>query len=61
MSGVCWYGEQRGQVTVFSTVNRAITVRVAIPTTYEGQLIAGFSAPVSSNIPTSANVPPACR
>ncbi|WP_412542185.1 DUF3515 family protein [Longispora sp. K20-0274] len=61
INGVCWYGEQATGANVFRTVDRVTPVVVSIPTSYQGQLIAGFSSSVAAAVPAVAEPPAACK
>jgi hypothetical protein len=62
LSGVCWYPEPAGAAaTSWTTVDRAIPVRVDVPNSYEsqGQWVIAFS-PAASALPVAADTPAGC-
>jgi hypothetical protein len=62
LSGVCWYAQPGTGGTVWTSVDRDIPVRVAVPGSYTspGQWVIEFSAPVSAALPRLANAPDGC-
>jgi hypothetical protein len=62
LSGVCWYPASDGTASVWTTVDRDVPVRVAVPKTYDapGQWVIEFSAPIEATLPRSAAAPSGC-
>lgn len=62
LSGVCWYSQPEGAGTAWTTVDRAVPVRVTVPGSYHapGQWVIEFSGPVAAALPPAATVPAGC-
>jgi hypothetical protein len=62
LSGVCWYSQPEGDGTAWTTVDRDVPVRVAVPGSYHapGQWVIEFSGPVATALPRAASVPAGC-
>jgi hypothetical protein len=62
LSGVCWYAQPDGTGSAWTTVDRDLPVRVAVPGSYHapGQWVIEFSSPVAATLPLAANPPPGC-
>lgn len=62
LSGVCWYAEERPDVTVWTTVDREVPVRVTVPRQYAppGQWVIEFSEPVGRTVPVAEGGPAGC-
>lgn len=64
ISGVCWHVlRASADLTVWTTVDRQVPVRVSIPAAYAApaQWVVAFSAPVAAADPLLATPPPGCR
>jgi hypothetical protein len=62
LSGVCWFPASDGAASVWTTVDRDVPVRVAVPKSYDapGQWVIEFSAPIDATLPRSATTPSGC-
>jgi len=63
MNGVCWWGQEGPATDLFTTMDREVAVRVAVPATYDqtGQWANEFSDAVARTVKsTSAGVPSGC-
>ncbi|GGJ76398.1 hypothetical protein GCM10010123_02960 [Pilimelia anulata] len=62
LDGVCWYGRAGGTGSVWTTVDRAVPVTLAVPPPVDGaaQRVIDFSAPVVGAIPRHPAPPPGC-
>jgi len=62
MDGVCWHSADDGGATVFTAVDRAVPVRVTVPTAYEqrGQWANEFSGAVRATVPPARTAPSGC-
>jgi uncharacterized protein DUF3515 len=63
MNGVCWYGQDGPATDLFTTMDREVAVRVAVPASYEqaGQWANEFSDAVVKTVKSkSAGVPTGC-
>jgi hypothetical protein len=63
MNGVCWWGQEGPATDLFTTMDREVAVRVAVPATYDqtGQWANEFSDAVARTVKsTSAGVPTGC-
>jgi hypothetical protein len=63
MNGVCWYGEDGPATDLFTTMDREVAVRVAVPSSYQqaGQWANEFSDAVVMTVKSkSAGVPTGC-
>lgn len=63
VNGVCWYSRPEGGVTVLSTVDREVPVRVSVPAAYEQPLqwVAPISQAVVASVPSGGTIPAGCR
>jgi hypothetical protein len=60
---VCWHAAQESAVTVWTTVDRDVPIRVTVPRAYEqpGQWVIELSPPVAAAVPTAPTIPSGCR
>jgi hypothetical protein len=62
LSGVCWYAKQDATGQVWTTVDRGVPVRVAVPKVYDppGQVVTYFSDPIANSVPATPSPPTGC-
>jgi hypothetical protein len=60
--GLCWYPAEHPDVTVFTTLDRAVPVRVTVPRSYSqaGFWVNEFGAAVSGHVPPGGTPPHGC-
>ncbi|UWZ56033.1 DUF3515 domain-containing protein [Dactylosporangium aurantiacum] len=51
LSDVCWYPEERGEETVWTTVDRQVPLRVVVPAKADGAWLVNLSAPIVATVP----------
>ena len=62
MNRVCWYNEQRGDATVWTTIGREVPVAVTVPSSYEqsAQWANEFSDTVVATVKSAGPIPSGC-
>jgi hypothetical protein len=62
LSGVCWFTEEGPDATVWTTVDRAVPVRVRVPRTYDppGERVVVFSTPITDTLEPATARPSGC-
>lgn len=53
LSDVCWFPEERGDETVWVTVDRQVPLRVVVPKGVDGAWMVNLSAPIVDTVPWS--------
>jgi hypothetical protein len=62
LSGVCWYAVPGRDTTMWSTLDREVTITVTVPNSYsgQGQWVIEFSGPIVASVPSVTKVPSGC-
>jgi hypothetical protein len=63
LSGVCWHATAGPAGSVWTTLDRAVPVRVTVPAAYDppGQWVIAFSGPVAATLAPSGTAPSGCH
>jgi hypothetical protein len=63
LSGVCWYAASAAESTVWTTLDRQISLQVTVPGSYGGPggLVQALVEPVRATLPVSGDTPESCK
>jgi hypothetical protein len=60
LSDVCWFPEERGDATVWQTVDRQVPLRVVVPAAADGSWLVNLSASIVATVPATDPGPVYC-
>jgi hypothetical protein len=60
LSDVCWFAQERGEETLWQTVDRQVPLQVVVPKTADGAWLVNLSAPIVATVPATDPGPVHC-
>ena len=60
LSKVCWWPEEKADASVWTTVDRQVSVRVTVPKAVAGEVLVDFSPSIVAAVPTLEAAPARC-